>query len=244
MDQPDNQSTADRLSAVEREIDVLQGQVLRAGGEAAVCHAAIIDLKACLMERASDFGKALQAALCQIDQEIEQRKQGGNDEAWANLQAVSDAGHAALRKASRANRCIKGAIAALALANAARDRGDQEEAEQQDDCVRQWRAMMLAENAGAPAHKEKDSRMTLNLQDETLLLATFETTGDIAALIDGYCGDRIAVHAEIDGRRIRLERAAIVQQRQPDGAQVAILVLSGEADRGHPGDREIARTTP
>ena len=37
MGQPDSISTADRLSAAERKIDVLQGQVLRAGGEAAVC---------------------------------------------------------------------------------------------------------------------------------------------------------------------------------------------------------------
>jgi hypothetical protein len=39
----------------------------------------------------------LRACLAEIDQEIEQRKFGGNDEDWAALAELSDRGHAAVR---------------------------------------------------------------------------------------------------------------------------------------------------
>jgi hypothetical protein len=52
-----------------------------------------------LFAAASDMLAALQAMLPEVDEEIEQRKHGGNDEYWQGLQALSDAGHAAVRKA-------------------------------------------------------------------------------------------------------------------------------------------------
>ncbi|TRO96749.1 hypothetical protein FKB34_01910 [Glycocaulis profundi] len=42
------------------------------------------------------------AALAEIDQEIEQRQTSGLDEYWQGLKAISDQGHAALRKAESA----------------------------------------------------------------------------------------------------------------------------------------------
>lgn len=44
---------------------------------------------------------SLKACLAEIDFELEQRKTGGNDEHWAELQAISDNGHRAVRAAER-----------------------------------------------------------------------------------------------------------------------------------------------
>ncbi len=52
-----------------------------------------------LIAAAPDLFNALAAALDEIDQEIEQRKFGGNDEYWASLQDISNAGRAAIAKA-------------------------------------------------------------------------------------------------------------------------------------------------
>lgn len=43
--------------------------------------------------------EALKALLPEVDSEIEQRQTSGNDEYWQGLKALSDAAHAAVRKA-------------------------------------------------------------------------------------------------------------------------------------------------
>lgn len=57
------------------------------------------EVNARLIAAAPDLLGALKAALAEIDDEIDQRQNGGNDEAWIDLQKISDAGHAAIRKA-------------------------------------------------------------------------------------------------------------------------------------------------
>ena len=70
--------------------------------------------------------------------------------------------------------------------------------------------------------------MTLHLKDETLLLATFETAGDLAELITVHSEDQdIPVLVEIDGQRTKLTRAESVREKQHDGSSVTRLVLSG-----------------
>lgn len=55
-----------------------------------------VDRRRRAVAMASALSKALTDALSSIDAEIEQRKFGGNDEDWVELQAVSCRGHAAL----------------------------------------------------------------------------------------------------------------------------------------------------
>lgn len=52
---------------------------------------------ACLADSVGDLVACLRACLVEIDQEIEQRKLGGNDEDWAALAELSDRSHAAVR---------------------------------------------------------------------------------------------------------------------------------------------------
>lgn len=52
---------------------------------------------ALLADTVGDLVESLRACLAEIDQEIEQRKLGGNDEDWAALAELSDRGHAAVR---------------------------------------------------------------------------------------------------------------------------------------------------
>lgn len=52
----------------------------------------------------SELLSCLRACLVQIDQEIEQRQCGGNDEDWAQLSALSDRSHAAVRQHTDAAR--------------------------------------------------------------------------------------------------------------------------------------------
>lgn len=50
-----------------------------------------------LADTVGDLVESLRACLAEIDQEIEQRRLGGNDEDWAALAELSDRGHAAVR---------------------------------------------------------------------------------------------------------------------------------------------------
>lgn len=57
------------------------------------------DANARLIAAAPDMKAALLPLLEVVDEEIEQRKFSGNDEYWQGLQALSDAGHAAIARA-------------------------------------------------------------------------------------------------------------------------------------------------
>lgn len=52
--------------------------------------------------RVKELVACLRACLVEVDQEIEQRQHGGNDEDWASLSALSDRCHAAVRKLEQA----------------------------------------------------------------------------------------------------------------------------------------------
>lgn len=52
-----------------------------------------------LIAAAPELLAALRALLPDVDHEIEQRKHGGNDEDWQELDALSRAAHAAIAKA-------------------------------------------------------------------------------------------------------------------------------------------------
>lgn len=54
-----------------------------------------------LIAAAPDLLAEITKCLVEIDAEIEQRKVGGNTEDWVALQQVSDAGHAAIAKATQ-----------------------------------------------------------------------------------------------------------------------------------------------
>lgn len=54
---------------------------------------------AALIAAAPELLAALQGLLPEVDSEIDQRKYGGNCEDWAQLEALSNAAHAAIAKA-------------------------------------------------------------------------------------------------------------------------------------------------
>src|SRR5690606_34999824 len=64
-----------------------------------VANGVLFEANAHLIAAAPDMKAALLPLLEVVDEEIEQRKFSGNDEYWQRLQALSDAGHAAIAKA-------------------------------------------------------------------------------------------------------------------------------------------------
>lgn len=60
------------------------------------------DARTLLFCAAPDMELSLRELLEEVDFEIEQRQDGGNDEDWLELKAKSDRGHAALAKAAGA----------------------------------------------------------------------------------------------------------------------------------------------
>jgi hypothetical protein len=92
----DDVSGKDRSAAILAACDAMveAGESDRNSIEIVDC-----DLVDHVADAAPDLLAALVALLPEIDSEIEQRQHGGNDEDWASLQKLSDAGHAAVRKA-------------------------------------------------------------------------------------------------------------------------------------------------